>query len=40
MSENVEFVRKVEEAGITFIGPSPDVIERMGDKTKARRIGK
>ncbi|CAG8561966.1 4804_t:CDS:10 [Paraglomus brasilianum] len=38
LSENAEFARKVEEAGITFIGPSPDVIERMGDKTKARRI--
>ena len=39
LSENAEFARKVEEAGITFIGPSPDVIEKMGDKTKARKIG-
>jgi pyruvate carboxylase len=40
LSENAEFARKVEAAGITFIGPSPDVIESLGDKTKARTIGK
>lgn len=40
LSENSEFARKVEAAGITFIGPSPDVIESLGDKTKARTIGK
>lgn len=40
LSENAEFARKVEAAGITFIGPSPDVIESLGDKTKARQIGK
>lgn len=40
LSENAEFARKVEAAGITFIGPSPDVIENLGDKTKARQIGK
>lgn len=39
LSENAEFARKVEAAGITFIGPSPDVIESLGDKTKARTIG-
>ncbi|KAL1926277.1 hypothetical protein VTP01DRAFT_5974 [Rhizomucor pusillus] len=38
LSENAEFARKVEAAGITFIGPSPDVIESLGDKTKARQI--
>lgn len=40
LSENAEFARKVEAAGITFIGPSPEVIESLGDKTKARTIGK
>lgn len=40
LSENAEFARKVDAAGITFIGPSPDVIESLGDKTKARQIGR
>lgn len=40
LSENAEFARKVEAAGITFIGPSPQVIDSLGDKTKARQIGK
>ncbi|KAG2220993.1 hypothetical protein INT45_004612 [Circinella minor] len=38
LSENAEFARKVEAAGITFIGPSANVIESLGDKTKARQI--
>ncbi|CAO3642812.1 unnamed protein product [Cunninghamella blakesleeana] len=38
LSENAEFARKVEAAGITFIGPSPNVIDSLGDKTKARQI--
>ncbi|KAI7865330.1 pyruvate carboxylase [Spinellus fusiger] len=38
LSENSEFARKVEAAGMTFIGPSPSVIESLGDKTKARQI--
>ncbi|KAI9490951.1 pyruvate carboxylase [Zychaea mexicana] len=38
LSENAEFARKVEAAGITFIGPSPGVIDSLGDKTKARQI--
>lgn len=36
MSENPEFVRAVEKAGITFIGPRPEVMELMGDKACAR----
>lgn len=36
LSENAAFVRKVEAAGITFIGPSADAMDRMGDKTAAR----
>lgn len=38
LSENAEFARKVEAAGITFIGPAPEVIDSLGDKTKARQI--
>ena len=40
LSENAEFARKVEQAGIVFIGPSPEVIDALGDKTKARTIGR
>ena len=32
LSENAEFARACEKAGITFIGPTPDVIHKMGDK--------
>ena len=37
LSENSEFVRKCEENGITFIGPSADVIDKMGNKSQARK---
>lgn len=36
LSENSEFVRKCQENGITFIGPDPDVIDKMGNKSQAR----
>ena len=36
MSENPDFVRAVEDAGMTFIGPRPEVMELMGDKAQAR----
>ncbi len=36
LSERGSFARAVAEAGITFIGPSPESIELMGDKTSAR----
>jgi acetyl/propionyl-CoA carboxylase alpha subunit len=39
LSENAGFARKVEQAGIAFIGPSPEVIDSLGDKTKARTLG-
>lgn len=39
LAENAEFARKVEQAGIAFVGPSPEVIDGLGDKTKARTLG-
>lgn len=36
LAENSEFVRKVEQAGLVFIGPTADVIERLGDKATAK----
>ena len=38
LSENAEFARKCNDAGLTFIGPSPEVIASMGDKASAREL--
>lgn len=38
LSENAEFARKVEEAGIIFIGPSYKTINDLGDKVSARTL--
>ena len=40
LSENVEFARKCREHGLVFIGPSPEVMQRMGDKDEARRTAR
>ncbi len=37
LSENAGFVKKVNEAGITFIGPSPDAIDLMGSKIASKQ---
>ena len=38
LSENSAFARACEKAGVTWIGPSPDAIDAMGDKTAARAL--
>ena len=37
LSENAAFARKVIDAGLTWVGPSPDAIDLMGDKSRARQ---
>jgi acetyl-CoA carboxylase biotin carboxylase subunit len=37
LSENAEFAQACRQAGIKFIGPSPESIELMGSKTRARQ---
>lgn len=36
LSENAEFARSCKKAGIKFIGPTPEAIDLMGDKLRAR----
>ena len=38
LSENADFARACEEAGIKFIGPCSDVLDKMGDKLNAKAI--
>lgn len=38
LSENSRFARLVKECGLTWIGPRPEVIEQLGNKTEARKM--
>ena len=40
LSENAKFAEVVQKHGIKFIGPSSDLIKKMGDKIEARKIAK
>ncbi|MBI5161613.1 MAG: ATP-grasp domain-containing protein [Micrococcales bacterium] len=38
LAENADFARAIIDAGLIWIGPSPDAIERLGDKVSARHV--
>lgn len=40
LSENVEFAQKCRDAGITFIGPPPEVLDHAGDKVSALKAAR
>ncbi len=40
VSENADFVKLVEDAGILFVGPASKAIRLLGDKTSARRLAR
>jgi acetyl/propionyl-CoA carboxylase alpha subunit/acetyl-CoA carboxylase carboxyltransferase component len=38
LAENAEFARRLDEAGINFVGPGTEILELFGDKVKARML--
>jgi len=40
LAENSGFARAVQEAGLIFVGPEPDVIDLLGDKIRAKKSAK
>jgi len=38
LSENVEFARKCRESGIEFIGPNHEMMDKLGDKIKSKKV--
>jgi acetyl-CoA/propionyl-CoA carboxylase biotin carboxyl carrier protein len=38
LAENAEFAGKVEDTDVTWVGPTSDAMERLGEKTQARKI--
>ncbi|MSR29911.1 MAG: pyruvate carboxylase [Gemmataceae bacterium] len=40
LSENANFAQAVQKVGIAFVGPRPEVLEKLGDKVQARKLAK
>lgn len=40
LSENTRFARRCREEGITFIGPTPETMEQLGDKVAAKKLAR
>ena len=40
LSESASFARACRDSGLSFIGPSPSVMEKMGDKLSARKLAR
>ncbi|MDB5357495.1 MAG: pyruvate carboxylase [Phycisphaerales bacterium] len=40
LAENADLARACQEAGIVFIGPTPELLAEFGDKTAAKRLAK
>ena len=40
LSENVNFARRCKEEGVTFIGPDPEVMDKLGDKVAAKKMAR
>ena len=38
LSENVAFARRCKEEGIIFVGPEPEVMDRLGNKVAAKQV--
>jgi pyruvate carboxylase len=40
LSENADFAQACLDAGITFVGPTPDLLRAFGDKTEAKKLAR